>query len=225
LELAGDGTTFLDEVGDLPFPLQAKLLRFLECREFTRVGATQPHRSEARIIAATNKCLDELARQGRFRQDLLFRLKVITVHVPPLRERIEDLPELIQFLIAKINYELHTTISRVETTAIERLKAYSWPGNVRELRNVLTQAALESRGAILLRETVDTVLAGSQVGASAVSDFRDLDTVEREHILKIVAQTDGNLSAAARMLGISRPTLRERLKRYRLSQADREKRV
>jgi two-component system, NtrC family, response regulator AtoC len=219
LEIAGDGTIFLDEIGDLPFTLQAKLLRFLECREFTRVGATQTHRSEARIIAATNKCLDELARQGRFRQDLLFRLKVITVHVPPLRERIDDLPELVQFLVTKINRELQTEVSRVEKTAMDRLQEHSWLGNVRELKNVLTQSVLESRGSILLKDTVETILSGAQVDVPASSDFRDLDTVEKEHILKIFAKNNGNLSAAARMLGISRPTLRDRLKRYGVPKA------
>ncbi len=214
LELAGEGTIFLDEVGDLPLPLQSKLLRFLECREFTPVGATQSHRSRARVIAATNRGLDELARQGRFRRDLLFRLKVITLYVPPLRERMDDLPELVQFLVVRINSELRTKVSRVEKKAMERLKDHSWPGNVRELKNVLTRAVLQSGGAILLKDTVEAAFAGSQTHTQETSDFRTLDAIEKEHILKIVAQTNGNLSAAARMLGISRPTLRQRLKRY-----------
>ncbi|HTY24219.1 MAG TPA: sigma-54 dependent transcriptional regulator [Desulfomonilaceae bacterium] len=216
LELAGEGTIFLDEVGDLPFPLQAKLLRFLESREFTPVGATQAHRSEARIIAASNKGLDELVQLGRFRHDLLFRLKVITIRVPPLRERMDDLPELVQFFVAKINGDLGTSVSRIENTALERLKDHSWPGNVRELKNVLTQAVLDSRGGILLRDTVEAALAGSSAEVPETHDFRSLDTVEKEHILKIIAQTSGNLSAAAKMLGLSRPTLRERLRRYGL---------
>jgi two-component system response regulator AtoC len=214
LELAGEGTIFLDEVGDLPLPLQSKLLRFLECREFTPVGATQSHRSEARVIAATNSSLDEMARQGRFRHDLLFRLKVITLHVPPLRERIDDLPELVKFFIARINCELRTKVSRVEKKAMERLKEHSWPGNVRELKNLLTRAVLQSGGAILLRDTVEAAFAGNQAEAHEVSALRTLDAIEKEHILKIMEQTSGNLSAAARALGISRPTLRQRLKRY-----------
>jgi two-component system response regulator AtoC len=214
LELAGEGTIFLDEVGDLPLPLQSKLLRFLECREFTPVGATQSHRSEARVIAATNRSLDEMARQGRFRHDLLFRLKVITLHVPPLRERIDDLPELVKFFIARINCELRTKVSRVEKKAMERLKEHSWPGNVRELKNLLTRAILQSGGAILLRDTVEAAFAGNQAEAHEASALRTLDAIEKEHILKIMEQTSGNLSAAARALGISRPTLRQRLKRY-----------
>jgi len=214
LELAGEGTIFLDEVGDLPLPLQSKLLRFLECREFTPVGATQSHRSQARVIAATNRSLDELAREGRFRHDLLFRLKVITLHLPPLRGRLDDLPELVQFFIARINCELHTKVSRVEKKAMERLKDHSWPGNVRELKNLLTRAVLQSGGAVLLRDTVEAAFSGSQAEAQEISDFRTLDAIEKQHILKIMAQTSGNLSAAARALGISRPTLRQRLKRY-----------
>ncbi len=214
LDLAGKGTIFLDEVGDLPFQLQSKLLRFLESREFTPVGATQVHRSPARVIAATNRSLDELARKGRFRHDLLFRLKVITLNVPPLRERIDDLPELVNFFIGKINCELGTKVSRVEKKAMDRLKDYSWPGNVRELKNLLTRAVLQSGGAILLRDTVDTAFAGRQVETQEMTDFCTLDTIEKEHILKIMTQTGGNLSAAAKMLGISRPTLRQRLKRY-----------
>jgi len=214
LELAGEGTIFLDEVGDLPFPLQSKLLRFLECREFTPVGSTQSHRSQARVIAATNRGLDELARQGRFRHDLFFRLQVITLHVPPLRERIDDLPELVQFFIAEINYELHTKVSRVEKKAMERLKEHSWPGNIRELKNLLTRAVLQSGGTILLRDTVDAAFADHQTESRDRSDFCTLDAIEKEHILKIFTLSGGNLSAAARKLGISRPTLRQRLKRY-----------
>ncbi len=171
LELAGEGTIFLDEVGDLPFPLQSKLLRFLECREFTPVGSTQSHRSQARVIAATNRGLDELARQGRFRHDLFFRLQVITLHVPPLRERIDDLPELVQFFIAGINYDLHTRVSRVEKKAMDRLKEHSWPGNVRELKNLLTRAVLQSGGTILLRDTVDAAFADHQTESQDRSDF------------------------------------------------------
>ncbi len=217
LELAGEGTIFLDEVGDLPFQLQSKLLRFLESREFTPVGSTRSHQSQARVIAATNRGLDELARQGRFRHDLFFRLKVITLHVPPLRERIDDLPELVQFFIAGINCELHTKVSRVEKKAMERLKEHSWPGNVRELKNLLTRAVLQSGGTILLRDTVDAAFVDHQAESQDRSDFCTLDAIEKEHILKIFTLTGGNLSAAARKLGISRPTLRQRLKRYGLS--------
>ncbi|MDQ7783426.1 MAG: sigma-54 dependent transcriptional regulator [Desulfomonilaceae bacterium] len=214
LELAGRGTIFFDEVGDLPGPLQAKLLRFLEYREFTRVGGTQTYRSQARIIAATNRNLVDLTRKGRFREDLLFRLKVISLHVPPLRERIEDLPEMVQVFLAEINRELQTKVTRVEKEAMNRLRSYTWPGNVRELKNVLTKAVMESRGSVLLADAVKDSLTEIGTELPLNKGLRTLDEVEKEHILQSVFQADGNLSAAARALGLSRPTLRKRLKQY-----------
>lgn len=214
LELAGQGTIFFDEIGDLPLSLQAKLLRFLEYREFTRVGGTRSYRSQARIIAATNHNLVALTHQGRFREDLLFRLKVISLHVPPLRDRIEDLPEMVKVFLAEINRELHTTVTRVEKQAMLRLKSYQWPGNVRELRNVLTKAVMESRGSVLLADSVNTSLGVVNAERGPTTTLQTLDDVEKEHILSSLAQTGGNISAAAKALGLSRPTLRKRLKRY-----------
>ncbi|MFH1112503.1 MAG: sigma-54 dependent transcriptional regulator [Pseudomonadota bacterium] len=214
LELAGQGTIFFDEVGDLPSSLQAKLLRFLEYREFTRVGGTKTYRSQARIIAATNHNLTALAQQGRFREDLLFRLKVISLQVPPLRERIEDVPDMVQVFLAEINRELHAKVTRVENEALDLLMSYAWPGNVRELKNVLTKAVMESRGSVLLADAVKGSLTEVCEGLPPTRGLRTLDEVEREHILQSVDLTGGNLSAAARALGLSRPTLRKRLKDY-----------
>lgn len=220
LELAGEGTIFFDEVGDLPIPLQAKLLRFLEYREFTRVGGTQTLRSKARIIAATNHDLADLVSKGRFRQDLFFRLKVITISVPPLRDRIDDLPDLVRFFLSEINRDLGTKITRVEDKLMPMLKAHSWPGNVRELKNVLTKAALESQGAVLLAEAVENVMEVTHVDAPPTPGLASLDELEKSHILKAMNETNGNLSAAARLLGVSRPTLRKRLKLYGLRPSD-----
>ena len=122
-------------------PLQAKFLRFLEYGDFTRVGGNQTRQCEARVIAATNKNLKDLVQQGRFRQDLFFRLKVITIHVPPLRERKDDLPELVQFFMARINQDLGTKIAKVERQALDILKGYSWPGNVRETQECANQSS------------------------------------------------------------------------------------
>jgi two-component system response regulator AtoC len=213
LELAGEGTILFDEVGDLPLSLQAKLLRFLEYREFTRVGGNQVLHSRARIIAATNSDLAVLAREGRFRHDLLYRLNVITIQVPPLRDRLDDLPELMQFFLARINQELTTRVSRVEDGVAELLAVHHWPGNVRELRNVLTKAVLASRGPVLLAQAVREALAGAS-GEEPAGRLRSLEEVEREHIIASLRRTGGNLSAAARALGVSRPTLRKRLKQY-----------
>lgn len=221
LELAGQGTTFFDEVGDLPLPLQAKLLRFLEFQEFTRVGGTKSIRSKARIIAATNHSLDDLAQQGRFRQDLLFRLKVICIRVPPLRERMSDLPDLVQYFLRRINRELRTKVTRVEDAAMAALNAHCWPGNVRELKNLLTKAVLESRGDVLLGEVIREAQASSPVDPPTAAGLRTLEEVEKEHIVRCLAQMGWNISAAARALGVSRPTLRKRIERYELTRPER----
>jgi two-component system response regulator AtoC len=223
LGLAEEGTIFFDEVGDLPLHLQSKLLRFLEYREFTRVGGTQTLRSNARVIAATNQNLNELTSQGRFRQDLLFRLKVIGISVPPLRDRTEDLSELVQFFLTRINRELGARVTKLEEGVLEALKAYSWPGNVRELKNVLTSAILESRGSVLLRDTLESTLTGSRVSPLPSAELLSLDAIEKDHILRAVAQTNGNLSAAARALGVSRPTLRKRLRSFGVRESDEAK--
>ena len=183
IELASSGTLFFDEVGELPLPLQAKFLRFLEYGDFTRVGGNQTRQCEARIIAATNRNLKDLVQQGRFRQDLFFRLKVITIRVPALRERMDDLPELVRFFLAKINGDLSTKVAKVEKQAMDMLKTYSWPGNVRELKNVLMKAVLESRGTVLLADAVEAALAGSSTELPEISELRTLEQVQREHIL------------------------------------------
>jgi two-component system, NtrC family, response regulator AtoC len=221
LELAGQGTIFFDEVGELPLLLQAKLLRFLEYREFTRVGGTSVQRSKARIVAATNRNLEHMVQQGRFRQDLLFRLKVVCIQVPPLRNRLGDLPKLVQYFLAQINQEMKTRVDRVEDEALVRLMAHQWPGNVRELKNVLTKASLDSRGPVLLADAV----AGALTGASPMpappggDELRTLEEVEQEHILSALNLTDWNISATARALGVSRPTLRKRMSRYGLERS------
>ncbi|MBF0496831.1 MAG: sigma-54-dependent Fis family transcriptional regulator [Deltaproteobacteria bacterium] len=220
LELAGEGTILFDEVGDLPLPLQAKLLRFLEYSEFTRVGGTKAILSQARIIAATNRDLCDLATQGRFRQDLLFRLRVITISVPPLRSRLDDLPELVRFFLHKINRDLGAKVTQVEDKAYAVLRNHSWPGNVRELKNVLIKSVVESRGSVLLADALKTVLAASPRDLPPITGLASLDDLEKTHILKAMVETKGNLSAAARLLRISRPTLRKRLKLYGLHQPD-----
>jgi two-component system, NtrC family, response regulator AtoC len=160
--------------------------------------------------------LKDLVQQGRFRQDLFFRLKVITVRVPALRERMDDLPELVRFFLAKINGDLSTKVATVESQAMDILKTYIWPGNVRELKNVLMKAVLESRGTVLLADAVEAALAGSSTELPDISELRTLEQVQREHILTAFARCCGNVSATAKALGISRPTLRKRLSQYRI---------
>ncbi len=216
LELAGRGTIFFDEIGDLTLPLQAKLLRFIEYREFTRLGGTEIHRSPARIIAASNRNLDEMAAEALFRKDLLFRLKVVNIKVPPLRDRRDDLPQLVQFFLGHINNELNISVTRVENEALEALAAHHWPGNVRELKNVLTKAALDSRGPVLLGEAVRGALAGGSLKVVSNDRMRTLDEVEQEHIRETLQHTSWNITATAKALGVSRPTLRKRIARYGL---------
>ncbi|MCL5125249.1 MAG: sigma-54 dependent transcriptional regulator [Deltaproteobacteria bacterium] len=221
LEMAGDGTIFFDEIGDLPSTLQAKLLRFLEYREFTRVGGVHPITSKARVIAATNRNLEDLVRKGIFRQDLLFRLKVISISAPPLRDHVEDIPDLVSYFLARINRELGSKVTRVEDKVMEILKTYSWPGNVRELKNVLTKGILDSRGSVLMAEALQTVLTSSHTSRMGdPSGENSMEQVEKKLLRKTMAHTSGNLSAAARSLGISRPTLRKRLKYHGLYRSD-----
>ncbi len=216
-ELAGDGTIFLDEVGEIPFELQAKLLRFLQEREFEHVGGERSLISNARVIAATNKDLWQMVRDGHFREDLFYRLSVAMIRVPPLRDRRSDIPLLIQYLLKKINAELHHSIKRVEERAMERLLAYRWPGNVRELENVLTRGVISTPGEVILDEFIVTLL---EKGASAVDQVRDttgtmsLQDVEKVHILKVLQHTGWHFGKACGILGISRPTLRQKLKEY-----------
>ena len=216
LEMAKDGTIFFDEVGDLPPRLQAKLLRFLERREFIRVGGTATLHSQARIIAAANQSLEQLVREGRFRQDLLFRLKVVTIEVPPLRQRLEDLDEMAPYFLQRINKDLKTNVTKIEKRAMDILRSHHWPGNVRELINVLTKALIESRGRVLLAEAVAAaIVLGGEI--TKAPTLPPLWQTEKDHIVQVMQQTGWNLSAAARILGLSRPTLRKRLARYQVA--------
>jgi len=214
LELAGRGTVFFDEIADLPLDLQAKLLRVLQEREFERVGGTDVIRLEARVIAATNRDLEALVAEKVFRDDLYYRLCVNAIRIPPLRERREDIPLLVEHLTAKINRELHKCISRVREEDLDRLKAHDWPGNVRELENVLMRAALASAGT-----TLD--LSGIDLGPPALpraAGPRTLAAVEKEHILSVLRAVAWNITRASDILGISRPTLRKKVRDYGLDE-------
>jgi two-component system response regulator AtoC len=217
LELAGQGTIFFDEMGEMSASLQAKLLGFLEKREFTRVGGTRSLHSQARIIAATNRSLEQMAALGTFRADLLFRLKVATVRVPPLRDRIEDLEELVPFFLQRIHKEFGLAKTMVERGVMGLLRAYGWPGNVRELLNVLTKAALESRDEVLLVEAVRSALASSGDQLQPQAGFLTLAEAERRHLEAALRLASWNVSAAARSLGITRPTLRSHMVKHKIS--------
>ncbi|HOE18028.1 MAG TPA: sigma-54 dependent transcriptional regulator [Syntrophorhabdaceae bacterium] len=218
-ELAGDGTIFLDEVSEIPFELQAKLLRFLQEKEFEHVGGEKNLKSNARVIAATNRDLKEMVKNGGFREDLYYRLSVATINVPPLRERKSDIPLLIEYIIRKINAELHRSIKKVEEKAIHRLMSYDWPGNVRELENILTRAAITTQGEVVLDEFISPLLGWEEMAAEEKNAARimSLQEIEKTHILRVLSHAHWHLGNSCKLLGISRPTLRQKLKEYGIS--------
>ncbi|MFN8009067.1 MAG: sigma-54 dependent transcriptional regulator [Terriglobia bacterium] len=217
-ELAGSGTLFLDEIGDMSLNMQVKLLRVIQEREFERVGGQKRIRAEARIIGATNKPLKELVERGLFREDLYYRLNVIRIHVPPLRERREDIPLMVEHLLLRLNRELHKNINGVQSRAVQWLASLDWPGNVRQLENTLRRAVVYTHGDVLTEEALENALqeiagAGSQSESSAM---KSLDDMEKEHILNALKFAGGKRGRACELLGISRPTLQRKIRKYRL---------
>jgi DNA-binding NtrC family response regulator len=219
-EQALDGTLFLDELGDMPLPLQAKLLRVLQEGSFERVGGTQILQANARIIAATHRDLPAMIRAGRFREDLYYRLNVVHLHLPPLRERLEDLPLLTEHLLRKINVRQHTALRHVAEGAWRRLRDHPWPGNIRELENMLTRAVLLARGDTLTPELL-ALPADIEPAAEATKPVParliSLEALEREHIAAILAQVRWHKGKACEILGISRPALDRKIERYGLA--------
>ena len=213
LELAGNGTIFLDEIGEIPLELQAKILRFLQEKEFTRVGSEKTLRSNARVIAATNKDLKKMVLQGDFREDLFYRLSVVTIKVPPLRERKSDIPFIVEYLIKKINLQLHTNIKKITRGALNKMLAYNWPGNVRELENILTQAAILSHGEEITEDLVPILITNNEKPdrKHRLPPPLSLGEIEREHIINVLEYVQWNYGNACKFLGISRPTLRKKL--------------
>jgi two-component system response regulator AtoC len=217
-ELARDGTLFLDEIGELALPLQAKLLRALQEQVIERVGGVQQVATNTRVIAATNRDLKHEVAQGRFREDLAFRLNVFHIHLPPLRARKQDIPLLAEALIQKVSRNLHKHPLRLTEPALRALQGYEWPGNVRELENVLTQAILHARSGVLtpdlLPDGMSQDLAGRNQNDSGDSPLRSLDQVEAEHIQLVLDHTGGHKGKSCEILGISRPALDRKIKKY-----------
>jgi DNA-binding NtrC family response regulator len=209
MELADGGTVFLDEVGDITPELQTKLLRFLQEREFERVGGTRPMRVDVRILAATNRDLDGDIKQGRFREDLYYRLNVVPVHLPPLRERKEDVPELAKFFLRRFSQETKKVFSDITAEALDQLLAYHWPGNVRELGNVVERAVVLGQGPKLdLHDLPDGITGAAQTGASPGLSYHDaVDVARRDLIQKALAQAEGNRTEAAKLLGLHKTHL------------------
>jgi len=216
IELAQNGTIFLDEIGDLSSSLQVKLLRFLQEREFERVGSAKVLRSNARIITATNQNLAQMVAERRFRDDLYFRLKVVEINVPPLRERKPDIPLLVEHLLNKINRDLHRQVTKIPKEVMDALVQYEWPGNIRELENILTRAVVLSKGDILVPEYLPDFFTARSGGGEKVSHIKPLDQVKKEHVLKALEFTHWDRGKVCELLGISRPTLRKMIKDYKI---------
>jgi formate hydrogenlyase transcriptional activator len=205
-QMADGGTLFLDEIGDMPLELQPKLLRALQEREFERLGSSQTVRVNVRVVAATNQDLAELVSKKLFRADLFYRLNVIPIYLPPLRERIQDILPLAEFFVAKFAASLNKPIDLIPDEVLEVLKAHDWPGNIRELQNCIERAVLFSPGSVL-RLPLDMKQAVKQ---SSENISRTLADADREHILETLKQTDwliGGQDGAANRLGLPRTTL------------------
>ncbi|MDP4164784.1 MAG: sigma 54-interacting transcriptional regulator, partial [Bacillota bacterium] len=215
-DLANGGTLFLDEIGDMSVTLQAKLLRVLQEREFYRVGGNTKIHVDVRIIAATNRNLEEMVKEGHFREDLYYRLNVISLNVPPLRERPGDISHLISIITAELNSILGTSITGMEDAARKALFHYGWPGNVRELKNVLERAmTFAEHGKIQLEDLPDYMIKNIPMAEDSVQ-VSVVEHAELEAIKKALLQMKGNKVKAARLLGISRSGLYEKIKKYQL---------
>lgn len=226
-ELAGSGTMFLDEIGDMPLNLQVKLLRVIQERQYFRLGDTKPKKVEARIVAATNVDLDQAIVDGRFREDLYYRLKVVPIHVPPLRERPEDIQLLAHYLLGKAEAKVGKKLS-IPADTMNLLTTYSWPGNVRELENVMEYAATFSKGQFVHVQDLPPEMI-RKAGLDPLASMTDMTgqacplpqvpskpMSEKDQLIQILEQTHWNRSLAAEQLGVSRTTLWRKMKRFGL---------
>jgi transcriptional regulator with PAS, ATPase and Fis domain len=218
IELAHGGTIFFDEIGDVSQELQTKLLRFLQEREFERVGGVMPISVDVRIIAATNRDLQSSMKEGRFREDLYYRLNVVVIHLPSLRERREDIAPLTQYFLRKHSVAAEKNITEISKEAQARLAAYDWPGNVRELANVIERAVVLGSGpTVTVEDLPDRIAYGWTTPTSATQTYREgLNAARKELILKALATTRGNRSAAAKTLGIEAKYLLKLIKSLRI---------
>jgi formate hydrogenlyase transcriptional activator len=231
-ELANKGTLFLDEVGEIPAELQPKLLRVLQEKEFERLGSTRTLSADARLIAATNRNLEQMVGERRFRDDLFYRLNVFPITIPPLRERREDIPLLVRFFASKFARRMKKQIETIPADSVAALQQYHWPGNIRELENLIERAVILAHGAELLIP-LSEMKPVTKTAASAVTaipretpaetppvESSSLESIEREHILRVLQETNwvvGGSEGAAARLGLKRTTLQARMKKLGIS--------
>jgi transcriptional regulator with GAF, ATPase, and Fis domain len=214
-ELADGGTIFLDEIGEMPLELQSKLLRVIQDGEFERLGNPRTIKVDVRIIAASNRNLEEEIKAGRFREDLFYRLNVFPITIPPLRQRKEDIPLLVNFFVAKFNKKIGKRIEAVSKETLNVLREYHWPGNVRELESVIERAVITSQGTVL--QVLDRFDTFRQAGDPAGKDIKALDELEHDHILSVLLKTGWRIegkNGAALILGLNPSTLRARMRKY-----------
>jgi DNA-binding NtrC family response regulator len=219
LDLADGGTVFLDEIGDISQVVQSKLLRFLQEREFERVGGTELIPVDVRIIAATNRDLEIAVREGRFREDLYYRIKVVPITLPPLRDRKEDIPELVQFFINCFAQKSKRDICRISDEALARLVSYDWPGNVRELANVIERAVVVGQPPIIQQDDLPMEILTTHLHHAQNTNLtyqEANDRFRRQLIIEALQQTKGNRSAAARLLGLERSYFMKLIKSFHI---------
>jgi formate hydrogenlyase transcriptional activator len=233
-ELANKGTLFLDEVGEIPTELQPKLLRVLQEKEFERLGSTRTLSADARLIAATNRDLEQMVAERRFRDDLFYRLNVFPITIPPLRQRHEDIPSLVRFFASKFARAMKKRIETIPSEAIAALQQYHWPGNIRELENLIERAVILAQGTQLQIPFAEMKATGKAVGTSSTvpvpveqqtsgdppattpAESSSLESIERDHILRVLHETNwvvGGSEGAAARLGLKRTTLQARMKK------------
>jgi two-component system response regulator AtoC len=219
-ELAGAGTILLDEISEMSPELQIKLLRVIQERQFERVGGEESLPVRARVIASSNRDLVKLVEQGKFREDLYFRLKVFSIELPPLRARKDDIPQLVVYLLAKINSELHKNVNIVPIEVMEMLQSYEWVGNVRELENILTQGVVLARGNVLEREYIILNRPGAVSVDSGTATDLTLAQVESDYIRKVLKKVNWNKSEAQKILGVAKSTVYRLIEEYGIEKED-----
>jgi transcriptional regulator with GAF, ATPase, and Fis domain len=215
-EVADGSTLFLDEIGELPLELQSKLLRVLEQGKFERLGSTKSLQVNVRIIAATNRDIGQDVPEGKFRKDLYYRLNVFPISIPPLRERVDDIPLLVLAFIREFENKIGKRIDSIPRKSLEALQQYSWPGNVRELRNVIEHAMIVSNNKTL-------AVSVPRLASSETSETSNLESIERSHLINVLKKTNwrlGGKGGAAEVLGLKRTTLQSLMKRLGLERPD-----
>jgi len=210
--LAGKGTIFLDEIGDTSLDFQSKLLRVIQDREFQPVGAERTEKTEARVLAATHQDLEQMVADKRFREDLYYRLRVVEIVIPPLRERRSDIPLIAKHMVKRAGASLGTSEPVLSDEALDRLIEHHWPGNVRELENCVLRAVVIAAGNVIRPEHLSIASPSRPTAAPLTS----LEQIEREHLTRVLAATEGHKGRAAEILGVSRPRLSRLLKKYEL---------